>query len=728
MTEHAIDLLAREDSWLLGGLDGTAFAPLAPRWLDAPGFWDGGTIGDATVAPLFTVSVLDAEGSALPLKLVARRASPAELTAEYRLPNGITATEVRSVHPGGVFVSEWRLRSLKRADVHLVAWTLQPVVQLDAARTTWNGALEFVRRVGCRATGRRAIGRRAPGRRHDDASRELSAASPGGGDVATTRLQLSLACLGVTSSWVALPAADADQVPRWEHTPLAEVWANRQLPSAMRATMGERWWCGAVHRALAVADGGAAVTFAMRLSRDGATSLPAPAVDTGASLGGVSRRRWQEGLRAAPRVSSSDPFIEAAWSARWESLWLHVVTLDGAERTLAVRESTGGAVTARATPAVARELAWIDPGRARSLIGAWMRTLRADGSLPRVLMRGGGDDRAAREPNATADPADWGAAVASLDAIAPDTEWLHDVHEPLGRHAEWMVARCAEEAGEREGADRAVAWSSWTYRLARWLEDTAERAGVPEQVGRWRETAAGAGASIARALGNAPLLQGGHPSTSPSALPFLALGTDVPTRDQATALLRALHDPARFWTHFPVPSRALGDSEALWRAAAPLADRDDPGAARMVPWIACSLADALLGEMAERPELRASVALIVARLVRVRFADGDLRRLRAAGDYNPLTGQASAALGAQGDQREWPCDLLLRVAAGIRPHGSGITVDPMPVGADRLDVTGVRVRGHTVDVHVAQDRVRIVVDGAEREGALGEAMEIGDAR
>ncbi|MBI2795174.1 MAG: hypothetical protein HYX65_00530 [Gemmatimonadetes bacterium] len=713
MADDAVALVAREDSWLLGGLDGTAFAPAAPRWLDAPGFWDGGAIGDAALAPLFTVSVLDADGFALPLKVVARRATPAELTAEYRLPNGITATEVRSVHPGGVFVSEWRLRSLKRADVHLVAWTLQPVSQLDPERTAWTGALDFVRRVG----------RRATGRRQGDAAR---AELPGEGSAAPVRLQLSLACLGATTSWAALPATDADQSPRWEQAPLAEVWTNHRLPGAMRPADGHRWWCGAVHRALGVGDGGGAVTFAMRLSRDGAPALAAPAADLGATLGGVSRRRWQERLGAAPRVSSSDPFIEAAWSARWESLWAHAVTLDDPERTLAIREHTTGAVSARATPAVLRELAWSEPVRARALLAAWMRALRADGSLPRALMRGG-RDHPPSALTANADPADWGAAAAALHAIAPDTPWLAATHGPLGRHAEWMATRGEEEAGSRDGADRAVAWNSWTYRLARWLEDTADAAGVPEQAGRWRETAARAGAGIARALGHAPLLQGGHPSAAPSALPLLALGTDVPTRDQVTALLRALHDPARFWTPFPVPARALGDSEALWRAAAPLGDRDEPSAARMVPWISCAIADALLGEIDERPELRRSVALIVARLVRVRFADGDLRRLRAAGDHNPLTGQASAALGAQGDQREWPCDLLLRAAAGIRPHAAGITVDPLPVGADRLDVTGVQVRGRTLDVHVAGERVRVVVDGAEREGPLGEPIEVSDA-
>ena len=704
-----IHLLAREESWRLGALDGTAFAPLAPRWLDAPGFWDGGALGDAQVAPLFTVSVLDADGFALPLKLIARRATPAELTAEYRLPNGITATEVRSVHPGGVFVSEWRLRALKRVDVHLVAWTLQPAAQLDADRTAWTGSLDFVRRLG----------RSPTGRRRDEAASRVPRATREG---ASVRVQMSLACLGTTSSWGALAAPDADPAPQWDRTPLAEVWTTGKLPRTLRPATDARWWCGAVHRALGVADGGAAATFAMRLSPDGTAPDAVPLASAGATLGGVSRRRWQQRLASAPRLSSSDPFIEAAWSARWESLWSHAVTLGDAGHTIAMRESSGGGVTARATPAIVRELAWVDVPRARALVDAWLRATRSDGSMPRALAQTG----AVPSLVANADPADWGAAAAALDAIAPDDAWLAAAHGALGRHAEWMAAACEDEVGKKGGADRAAAWSAYAYRLARWLEDSAERAGVPEQVGRWRETAARAGASLARALGEVPLLQGGHPSGAPSALSLLALGTDVPTRDQVTALLRALHDPARFWTPFPVPARALGDSEALWRAATPLTDRDDPDAARLVPWLACALADALLHEAAEHPELRASAAHVVAQLVHVRFADGDLRRLRVAGDYNPLTGQASAALDAQGDQREWIADLLLRIGAGIRPHAGGITIDPLPLGADRLDVTGVRARGRAIDVHVIGKQFRAVVDGVEREAALGEALEFSD--
>ena len=58
-----LELLARDDKWYLGCGDGAIFAPPFPLWLDVPGFWDGATIYQVDVAPLFTVSALDGKGT-----------------------------------------------------------------------------------------------------------------------------------------------------------------------------------------------------------------------------------------------------------------------------------------------------------------------------------------------------------------------------------------------------------------------------------------------------------------------------------------------------------------------------------------------------------------------------------------------------------------------------------------------------------------------------------------
>ena len=108
-----VEHLARDDKWQLGAGDGTLFSPAFPRWLDVPGFWDGANVLRRGVAPLFTVTVLDDEGREIAARVTARRWTPAELTLQYRLGQGITATEVRTVHPGGIFVSEWRFAAYR---------------------------------------------------------------------------------------------------------------------------------------------------------------------------------------------------------------------------------------------------------------------------------------------------------------------------------------------------------------------------------------------------------------------------------------------------------------------------------------------------------------------------------------------------------------------------------------------------------------------------------------
>src|SRR5687768_3507782 len=138
-----LELLARDDKWSLGAGDGVLYAPRFPLWLDAPGFWDEATMHQYTVAPLFTVTLLDDAGTELALRAVSRRWTPAALTLEYRLANGVSAIEVRTVQPGGVFASEWRVRSMRAGRLHLVVWTVQPAA--TEADAEWRGAFAFRR-------------------------------------------------------------------------------------------------------------------------------------------------------------------------------------------------------------------------------------------------------------------------------------------------------------------------------------------------------------------------------------------------------------------------------------------------------------------------------------------------------------------------------------------------------------------------------------------------------
>jgi hypothetical protein len=63
---------------------------------------------------------------------------------------------------------------------------------------------------------------------------------------------------------------------------------------------------------------------------------------------------------------------------------------------------------------------------------------------------------------------------------------------------------------------------------------------------------------------------------------------------------------------------------------------------------------------------------------------------------------------------------------GIRPHDGGITVDPFPFDLDRAEITGVRARGHRIDVTIVGERVRVTVDEESRETVIGQPLEIFD--
>ena len=172
------------------------------------------------------------------MRAVARRWTPAELTVDYRLANGMMASEVRTVQPGGVFASEWLVQGLRHAPLHLVAWTARDAADIDRGSVRYDGAFAFHATV------------------YDDAaSRSRCAPS----SRATARPRAGEAYL----------ASRVPSAPRWELTPFAEKWGGRGA-AARGAHRGEcdadAMLFGAVHRSLAVTTDGAWSTFAMRLT------------------------------------------------------------------------------------------------------------------------------------------------------------------------------------------------------------------------------------------------------------------------------------------------------------------------------------------------------------------------------------------------------------------------------------------------------------------------------
>ena len=60
-------LLERDDKWFLGGAPGLLYAPPTPVWDHVPGFWDEAHFLHFMVQPVFTVTLIDERGAAVPI-------------------------------------------------------------------------------------------------------------------------------------------------------------------------------------------------------------------------------------------------------------------------------------------------------------------------------------------------------------------------------------------------------------------------------------------------------------------------------------------------------------------------------------------------------------------------------------------------------------------------------------------------------------------------------------
>ncbi|HEY8795848.1 MAG TPA: hypothetical protein VIM15_12985 [Gemmatimonadaceae bacterium] len=745
---NPLALLARADKWFLSATDGSAYAPPFPRWVDSPGFWDGASLYHYAFAPLFTVSALGGDGREIAMRPVARRWTPAELTVDYRLANGMMASEVRTVQPGGVFASEWLVQGLRHAPLHLVAWTAHDAASVDRWTVGYDGAFVFHATM------------------HDERGESLP-------------VRAELACYGETASWAAYLAARVPSVPRWDLTPFVEKWAGDGLPREIRLEggRGDAMMFGAVHRTLAVTTEGAWSTFAMRLSalqlpqragalaEEPATAMVAHVTEQpshAATLGGASRRRWSERFARAPQFSCSDPYLEHYYWYRWYGLWSNVIEHDaGAIGAPAMSEGVGELHTPSTLAAAAhvRELRWLDsPELARGVLRGLFAHQRDDGSMPAQIFADHRSETGVAQAN-------WGDAILALDAVWPDDAFMRELYGPLSRYANWLMrARDAEssgmidilaprEIGERhssrfEGVDpggardeltagmrlKGVDVTTYAYSLARALENMALRAGHPPDARRWRLLRERIAAALRERMWDAgdEMFSDVDPASGDrtrvkTAHAFYPYATDLTTASDVAGLERHLLDPGEFWTPFPVPVTSVDDpffsAYGEWKGQRQL----QPWNGRVWPSVNSNVMDALGAVAASHaPELRAHAALFLRRFVRMMFHDGDLGRPNAFEHYNPLTGHASVYRGLDDVQQSWVADHIVRYVMGIRPHEHGIIVDPFPFGLERAEITAVRARGRLVDVRIIGQRVVATIDGSAHETVVGEAVEIPD--
>ncbi len=749
-----IDLLARDDKWYLGCGDGIIFAPQFPVWLDAPGFWDEGTIYQYAFAPLYTVTLLDEGGHEIALRAMSRRWTPSELTVVFESSDGVRATETRSVHIGGVFVSEWRITMSRPRSLHLVAWTAQDATSVEHESVQWVKTLAFNRTL----TDRRDV----PFSVHA----ELACVSGGG-----------------ATSWAASLSEKSAPHPHWRLTPFVEQWRMDALPRRVQMTGITRdgLMYAAVHVALPSEARESSAGFALRLTaadpamrhgrgrhagprRSTPTPLSSPIVrstaPTPGSLGAASRRRWHDLFAMVPQFSCSDPYLERYYWYRWYGLWLNAI--DGGVGNYdgpTMCEGIGffhQPITYSGQCHV-RELRWLsDPAWARGVLRSFFRHQKPDGSLHgRVYVN--------HLTGTDFYHANWGDALLALDAVWPDDSFIRELYPALAKHSDWLAnARDAEATGMVDVVDQfetgqeymsryqavdpsadAYGWENrirlkgidvtvYAYALARALERLAVRAGAAADATKWADRGGRIASSVRDRMWDDA--QGMFSDVDPAtgertgvhaAVCFYPYFTDLVQEKHLAGLQRNLFDPARFWTLYPVPSSSVDDplfnSEAEWKGKRHVC----PWNGRVWPMTNSHIVEAL-GRWAtpERPELRAGLVRLVRQFIRMMYHDGDLDRPNCFEHYNPFTGQASVYRGIDDYQHSWVADLLIQYVAGVRPHAKGLTIDPLPFGLDQVVLTGVHVHGRMVAVGVTGDRYTVVIDGERYDRALGEVLDL----
>ena len=713
-----LELLRRRDKHALGAGDGILFAPPHPRWLDRPGFWDGGRVFLYAVEPLFTVSFVNSDGRERPLRRMHREWTPAELMVTYS-GGGLELEERRSVLPGGRFLSEWRVTNglTEAAEVSVVAWTAQEgrlVTARDALSADGRGV------TFCRTAA--------------DESGEIGLRCTLGFEQETAE------------GWAVYEAeaeSDAPVLPEWIVTPFRDRWQGpalrreRRLAKTADPASRQLVYTG-LSRRLRLGPGESdgftvglqVVPLEPSLQPLGARASPLPGR---ASV--QSRTAWQQYFASAPLLGCSDPFIERCFPYRWYGLRLAGLDPAGESGHLTTAEDVAGrhCATARSAWGRMRELRWLaDPARARGTLTGFLAQQDKAGRLPGRLML----DR--RAPGGI-EPADWGGSLMALDEIHPDDGFLAECYEPLCRYAACVDReRDPEGSGlfevgvSRDGPRRkGVALTVYQYRLRRALAEIASR------LGRGADARAhGAAADLIAEAVRGELwdpeaelfrdqdLGTGRPIPTRTVTSFYPYFTDIAGAEHLPGLERHLFNRAEFWPPFPVPSLAADDPDYSPDGEVAGVRRARPDNGRVWPVVNCHIAEALARVALELdPRYRGRAGEFLQRFVRMMFHDGDPTRPNSFEHYSPETGWPCAWLGQDDAPQGWVADLLIRFVAGVRPAGSRLVVDPFPCAVERLRLDRLPFRGRRIGVTIAKGNVRVTVGGTlTAEGPLGGAL------
>ena len=739
--------LARTDKWYLSGLDGTAWAPPFPRWLDRPGFWDPAHVFHLRVGPCFSIALLDGSGRELPLgrtlggeadwrpdRLLTRWSDGTEdMSAPTNSDTACIAEEERTVLAGGILESRWRISEGHAA--WIAAFTAQPVAEASAFRATDRGvAWRLIVADGARpSVGMRLglEGSEEPAWRSVMRSEGVEALpewgmSPFGDEV----------CAAVASG-------------SGSPNPVPESGLDPAYVAQEGGSHGWTWVAVVLPIAYGRQDSWVRLTIDPEFRADLPPSRPAT------PSSGTATPTWREFFSGFPAFNSGEPHLDRYFDYRIYGLGLNRV------------EGNHGTVH---FPAVAEGPEYFHvpisySAQCHALETRWNTDgLEAWGSLLNFIanQRGDGSLHGRLYPNGLTGTdfyhANWGDALLAVQVAHPCDAWLRESYEAFSRYAHWLIReRDPEGSGMftvvnhfetgQEYSSRYMAvderadvtgWSPrlrlkgidvtvYAERLFVALARIARQTGFAADADSWHALADRTGEAITEHMWSPDMrfftdvdAQTGTRTGVKAAVGFYPLLTELVEGHHLDALMDHLEDPDSFATAYPFPSLSRDDprysAAGIWDGTR----RNCPWNGRVWPMTTSHVIEGLLRQWLRGHERAGRLAAdAIRRFVGMMFSDGDPSLPNCYEHYNPDTGEPCCFRGINDYQHSWVLDLLVRGIAGLNIGDEGIELHPLPHDMPRVLLGPVRLRGSVIEVEVSPDHVELSCEGRSFVGPRG---------
>jgi hypothetical protein len=718
--------LRRPDKWYLGAGDRLTWTPPHPQWLDTPGFWDEAHYYDLSLAPVFTVTLLTADGTELPLQPTERDWRPDRLRQTYNVPDTpLKVTERRTAHANDVLASTFAIENASEDayPVRLVAWTLQPSATADTpGRLTGLSAedeqLRFVRPL------------QSDDRPTYDAGCALGLSRP-------------------LASRSVVPSESGPDQPHWAYTPFYETAGADDLgppPSSADLDVPVVYLGLQAHltvepgntKPVSVAFGAASTTAQAGTQVQTVLNDDPPARST---------ELWDDYFGDLPSFECSDSYLQRYYWHRWYGLRLFTRRqVEGNYQYPAVYEGPEyfRKLVSYSAQCHMLETRWqSDPAVAQGSLLNFLETQRPNGGFFGHVYPHDADEESFYHAN-------WSHAWAvhrthpeedflqrAYDGLSnyvdyfdaerdPDDSGLYDIwnHYETGQEYMHRYQAVSDEADEihwgrifrLKGVDAAVQ----LYQTKRALAKMAKVLYRPEEANAWASRADTTKEAVLDHMWapDSELFFDVDPETgehteAKAAVCFYPYFTDIVDERHLSGLKQHLFNPDEFWTPHPVPASSADDpyfsDVPHWKDQR----KNCPWNGRVWPMTNSHVAEALCQAALrfDDDELRRRGAEFIRRFVHMMFDEGDPERPNCFEHYNPTTGQPCRYRGIDDYQHSWVVDLLIKYAAGIRPGDTSVTVDPFPLEVERLAIHDVPVRDARLGVTRTGNRFAVRVDG-----------------